>query len=362
MSIINIKDVKDDNFVLSKDLDVEQFDLNNMCTEDNRIIIDYLTFVSKSDTKETLIKFLGLEDRTFIRTKGWYGYSQQLYYDGIHILYDGTLEMGVCVEMSGQGCRNFEKWGTGDYEEIFSYILCNSDVNITRLDVAYDDFKGILDFETLVRDIEEENYVSRFREFPVERIYSKDISKRSFTIYCGSRSSEIMFRIYDKRAEQKAFDLSHWVRFEIQLRRDRADLFIKAFMQDEQIGLPSLFAGVVKNYLRFIVRSTNDTNLSRAKTAPYWNDFLGEVEKVSLFVADLDYSESNLERFVKVQCSSAVVSFIALFGFNNFIDFVLSRSTVKINDKHLTLLFNHDIYDLREKLQSDILNYSRNGE
>lgn len=355
---MSIVEIKDDNFSLSKDLDLENFDINNMCTE-NRIIIDYLTFVSKSDSRDTLIKLLGLEDRTFIRTKGWYGYSQQLYYDGIHILYDGTPDMGVCVEMSGQGCRNFEKWGTGDYLEIFSYINNNTDVNITRLDIAYDDFTGLLDFETLVRDIEEENYVSRFREFPVERIYSKEVKKRSFTIYCGSRSSEIMFRIYDKRAEQKAFNLDHWLRFEIQLRRNRASVFIKMLLQGFE--LQSLYAGVIKNYLRFVVRSDTDCNLSRSDTAPYWSNFLGEVDKVSLFVAESDYTETNLERFVKVQCSSAVVAFIALFGFNNFVDLVLSRSSLKLNDKHLTLLFNHNINDLREKLNSDILDFRLNG-
>lgn len=355
MNIVTVDDVK---FKLSKDLDAECFDINNMCT-DNRIIIDYLTFVSKCDKKETLIKFLGLEDRNFIKTKGWYGYSQQLYYDGIHILYDGTPDMGVCVEMSGQGCRNFEKWGTGDYLEIFSYINNNTDVNITRLDVAYDDFTGLLNFETLLRDIEEENYVSRFREFHVERIYSKDVSKRSFTIYCGSHSSEIMFRIYDKRAEQKAFSLEHWLRFEIQLRRERACMFIKLLL--DGVELQSLYAGVIKNYLRFVVRSETDCNLSRAETAKYWSDFLGEIDKVSLFVAESDYTESNLERFVKSQCSSAIVSYIALFGFKNFVNFVLGRSSLRLNDKHLTLLFNHNINDLREKLNSDIIDFHLNG-
>lgn len=355
---MNIVTVDDKNFKLSKDLDAECFDFENMCTDNNRILIDYLTFVSKCDKKETLIKFLGLEDRTFIDTKGWYGYSRQLYYDGIHILYDGTPDMGICVEMSGQGCRNFEKYGTGDYHEIFNYIVSNNDVNITRLDVAYDDFTGLLDFETLISDIEEENYVSRFREFPVERVYSKEVKNRSFTIYCGSHSSEVMFRIYDKRAEQKAFNLQHWLRFEIQLRRDRANMFIKLLLEGAE--LQSLYAGVIRNYLRFIVRSNSDTNLSRARTAPYWDDFLGAVDSVSIFVADTDYTETNLERFIKVQCSSAIVSFIALFGFKNFVYLVLGRSTLKLNDKHFSLLFKHDIDDVRSYIESDILDFQSN--
>lgn len=97
----------------------------------------------------------------------------------------------------------------------------------------------------------------------MERIYSKEIKRRSFTIYCGSHSSETMFRIYDKKAEQKAFDLEHWLRFEVQLRRDRADIFIKLLLDNQD--LQSLYAGVIKNYLRFVEPSETDTNLSRAK-------------------------------------------------------------------------------------------------
>lgn len=340
---------------LNQDYDV--VDVSDVENKENRLIIDYFTFVSKIDNRHTLIKLLGLENLNFIETKGWYGYTKQLYYEGIHILYAGSVDMGVCVEMSGKGCRNFEKYGSGDYYEIFSYIQSNNpDVRVTRLDVAYDDFTGLLDFNRLIDDIEQENYLSRFREFKLERVLSKDIKKRSLTLYCGSHSSEIMFRIYDKRAEQKMYDqLDHWVRFEIQLRRDRADCFINLLLSGNDLS--ALYCGVIKNYLRIVVRSESDSNLSRAQTAAYWSEFLGTVEAVSLFQSDDDYDETRLERFVKVQCSSALVSYIALFGFNNFCHFILGRSSVKINDKHNTLLFNNGIDDIRTTIRDSIIDF-----
>jgi DNA relaxase NicK len=75
--------------------------------------------------------------------KGFYGYQDRLYYDGISIHHNGTAEMGICAEMSGQGCRNFESFGKGNYDDIFALILENYDddserrqMNITRLDVV----------------------------------------------------------------------------------------------------------------------------------------------------------------------------------------------------------------------------------
>lgn len=351
--MLNVKKVdyeKNPKFSLSKDLDNEEIILNSQ--NENRLVFDYLTFVSTQDTKEELISLLGLETLTFIQCKGFYGYSEQLFYEGIHIYFGGTSEMGVCVELSGRGCRNFEHFGTGNYEEVFSYILCNSGVNITRLDVAYDDFNRHLDFDKLIYDIRNENYVSRFREFELRSTFSKDPKKRGFSFYCGSSQSEIRFRIYDKRVEQQAFDqVESWIRFEIQLRRDRAAVFIDMFLSGKEMS--TLFSGVVKNYLRFIIPS-GDTNLSRCATAQYWVDFLGSVDKVSLFFPDLDYSESRLEAYVKSQCSGVCVTYISLFGFEAFVNMILSRSTLKLNPKYSFLLSKNQINDATAILKDGI--------
>ena len=98
--MLNVKKVdyeKNPKFSLSKDLDNEEIILNSQ--NENRLVFDYLTFVSTQDTKEELISLLGLETLTFIQCKGFYGYSEQLFYEGIHIYFGGTSEMGVCVEI-----------------------------------------------------------------------------------------------------------------------------------------------------------------------------------------------------------------------------------------------------------------------
>lgn len=183
-------------------------------------------------------------------------------------------------------------------------------------------------------DIVAGNYRSRFRAFPIERIHSKSIDKRTFTIYCGSKQSEIMFRIYDKKAEQKA-DCAHWVRFEIQLRRERAEVFAGLCIEN---SINSLFRGVIVNYLTIVENNESDSNISRAVIKPYWLKFLDDVSAVKLTKQADDYTTSNLQRFVERQLPSALVAYIALFGFDEFLELLNRRSRVKLNVRHQSLL------------------------
>jgi len=319
---------------------------------EKRIIFDWLSFTTKIDSIESIKSFLGFDEIDFEEIKGRYGYTKRLFYDGINIYYGGTDDMGICVELSGKGCRNFEIFGSSDYYELFSYLISNpDDCHITRLDVAFDDFEGILDFNVISDCIVKKHYVSRFREFHIERTYSKDPKFEDFCIYCGSRQSETLFRIYDKKAEQERFDLEHWLRFELQLRRDRAKCFVNLLLFGNDIS--DLFVGVINNYLRFVVPSKTDSNVSRSLTCDWWFNFLQTFKKVSLCMPDDDYTESRLEKFVKKQTAGAVVTFIALNGFGAFRDLITGKSKIKLNQKYMNLLKTHNIYNLEELFEDE---------
>ncbi len=141
------------------------------------LIIDYLTFSSKIDSVKSIIDFLGFSEIPFVELNGRYFYNKRLSYEGINIYYEGKDEnMGICVELSGKGCRNFERLGTGDYNELFSYIVENDELNISRIDIAYDDYDGLLDFDTIEHDIKNYNYVSRFKDLKFLKL-KKNIAK-----------------------------------------------------------------------------------------------------------------------------------------------------------------------------------------
>ena len=318
--------------------------MENMETKENRLLFDYLAFSSTIDSTQSIMELLGLSDEVIQSMqciKGHYGYRDRFYFDGISIHFNGAANMGVCLEMSGKGCRNFEQFGNGDYEALFNYICDNPEVNITRLDVAYDDFNKLLNIDTIFNDIVAGNYVSRFKSFPIEFVLSKSTSRMSKTVYFGSRKSDILYRMYDKRAEQRSYHLEHWVRLEMQVRDNNANAFIDTYLAVNDLS--DVFFSVLNNYIRFVEPSETDSNISRAPLAPYWAEFLQSLCKTSLFRPASDFSESNVENYVKKQCSSSIISFIALFGFDNFVDFLKGRAKFSLNPRHEALLLRHNI-------------------
>lgn len=312
-----------------------------MLKKDNRFLIDYLAFSTTIDSPDSLFDLLGFENdfiSNFQVLKGFYGYLHRLYYNGIHIHFNGSEDMGICLEMSGTGCRTFEQFGSGNYFKIFDYILSNKEVHITRLDVALDDFEGYLDIETISFYIKSGKYVSRFRSFPYETNLSKSLKNAGDCVYFGSKKSNIMYRLYDKKAEQKAEDLEHWVRLELQLRDDLALSFIDTLYNLSSQSISIVFFGVLNNYIRFVEPSATDSNISRAPLADFWAKFIEHFYKVRLFKPADDFNEDNIERYVKSQCSSSIISFICLFGFDNFKSFILSRSQSALNKRHQAIL------------------------
>ena len=65
------------------------------------------------------------------------------------ILIPGIIGiLPVCVwRCPGQGCRDFETFGKGDWW-LFEFIRLTGGT-VTRLDIAYDDFSGVLPLRTI---------------------------------------------------------------------------------------------------------------------------------------------------------------------------------------------------------------------
>jgi len=207
---------------------------------ENIVLYDWLSFTSKVHSPDALISALGLSHVPWTETKGARGYKDRKYFSCISIHYNGRADMGVWVEMSGQGCRTFESLSKVDWDSLFKFIRDNT-LKITRLDVAFDDHTGLLNIRQIVNDTQCGMYISK------SDYWETVLSSKGSTVQIGSPQSKVLIRIYDKAAERGYSSDVHWVRVEIQLRDDRAVQFTK-------IPLPigPAFAGVVLNYLRYI--------------------------------------------------------------------------------------------------------------
>ena len=280
---------------------------------ENIVIYDYLTFTSKIHTPQELIDALGLSHVNWTTVKGFYGYRDCLYYSSIKIHFNGREGMGVCVEMSGQGCRAFESLSAISWEQIFSFIHVNG-LNISRLDIAYDDHTGILPLFKIVQDTMFNNFISK------STFWGTHITSDGTTVDFGKRGSQVMIRIYDKAAERHCEPGTHWIRCEIQLRDDRAAQFTK-------IPLPigEAFAGVLMNYLRF-VEPSDDTNKSRWPMRDYWRDFVEDAQRISLYrTPGLEYNVDRLKDLVVNHWGNGIDCMIQLFGIDGFERMIAER-------------------------------------
>lgn len=309
--------------------------VSSISTE-NLILIDWLTFTSHCDSPETLMIMLGLKDVAWQRMdKGRNGYRQRWFFENISILFDGADNMGVCVDMSGTGCRAFETYSIISWQELIEILYFSSeDYNVTRLDMAFDDHTGILDIDVLQDDTDDHMYVSRSRQWKVE--YGSD----GTTIYHGSPRSNMYIRIYDKAAE-RGLENVHWIRVEMQMRDEIAFGFLSGLI-NKPIG--DHFRGVLHNYLRYVVNPGTDENMSRWPMTDYWAELIAGIQCVSCWSAPgVEYNEFHLSNFVINQAGNALDCYLKIFGMDSLIQ-ELGNRAVKMSPKYLRLLEKyHDL-------------------
>jgi len=301
---------------------------------ENLILFDWLTFTSHCDSPESVMQLLGLKDVPWQKMdRGRNGYRQRYFFENISILYDGAENMGVCVDMSGTGCRAFETYSKIGWMELMEILFYNhDDYNVTRLDMAYDDHTGILDIDVLRDDTDDHLYVSRSRTWKVE------YGSKGTTIYHGSPKSDMYIRIYDKAAEQELEGV-HWVRVEMQMRDEIAQGFIAGLIK-HPTGVQ--FRGVLHNYLRYVVQPDTDCNMSRWPMAAYWAELLEGIQQIRCWVAPgVQYTEWNLSNFVINQAGNALDCYLRIFGLDDLLRELGNRS-VKMSPKYQRLLQKYE--------------------
>lgn len=317
-------------------------------TTENIYIIDWLTFSCKHMDPDQMISFLGLKKSDFIDVRGFNGYKSAIFFGGITVLSDGHIDkdgndMGICVNMSGQGCRQYETSGLHSLDWLAHFLAKNSDkFNISRLDVAFDDVDhegdGLLDMSVIEELARSDVYVSRFRsksgEWSAKHSEDADVPPLAISVYFGSPRSDVRFRLYDKSKERGGLDY-HWTRFEIQLRNDACLNFL---LDPHSVG--ERFYGLINNYLRFVVPDLCDSNRRRWKSPKWWTDFLQSSLKISVFTKKgVDYNMTKLEHFVYDQAGLSIFTVIKCKGPIVFMQDLRERIKDKqFSDKQLKVI------------------------
>lgn len=327
---------------------------------ENAILFDWLTFSAPDMTLQKMIGFLGLADKSWkLNQPSRLHYEYRAVLDGISIHYTSPMyfesdngkqrNRGCCVEMSGKGCRYFETYGTGDIYNILSEILAHTyqGWHCTRIDLAFDDFTGLIDLDHMARAAQDFCFTSRSQCREIIRSASAaDPALDAITVIHGSKSSNLYIRCYDKRLERSRLDVPHWVRLEVQLRNDNCDGFITA-CQSRSTG--EIFAGLLANYLQYRDPDYSDSNKSRWTVSDWWQQLLHGVGAIRLAQKrDVEYNAERLDHWLCQTMGAAIKTAIALHGDDGFLD------AIKAVDKVLPQKYI-DILEQANRNNADIL-------
>ena len=117
-----------------------------MTSFDDKIIVDWLQFtLLRDDGLDTVLEILRQKKEDFeALDKGGLGYKRQIINNNIRIYFDGLKGMGICVSVSGKGCRYMESQGQNLWALLFR-LARSARINIKRVDLALDTDVKLID-------------------------------------------------------------------------------------------------------------------------------------------------------------------------------------------------------------------------
>lgn len=322
------------------------------------VLFDWLTFTVKEDDPDVVIRdWLGMDPALFqLLGYGICGYQNCKSFSNIMVAFEAREnsffhDMGVCVSMSGNGCRSFETYSklADGFSSLFQKIISVEGAHVTRLDVACDEREGALDMDTIIDRVQDNDINSRLKKRQV--VYSYDgKSRNGATVYIGAPSSSFRLRIYDKALEQGVS--GHWIRVEMVLRGNNANSFAEQISGGEKIG--KLAAEVLNDKFAFINR--DDTNISRCSVCDWWSAFVEEIGCVVLFSRKVvQHTVDRLTNWVNAQVGPTLSIIMQTLGFQAIREIAL-KSADRLNFKQEALV--RDWLSVRDAMRdtfSDVL-------
>jgi len=223
----------------------------------------------------------------FAELKGLYGYDKCYSYKDIKVFVSlKREEMGIHIQLSGTACRQVEELNI-DFIDLFKKIR-KYNAHYTRLDIAIDNFTN--DYFTMYRvkqSINNNLVVSRFKhtiEF-IKTEISSNLNK-GYTIWFGSRASDIQIVFYDKLKERESQNrivsenIKYWCRLEIRFRNNYASQVVLNLLEND---FNLYIKSVLKNYIKFVVPDSEEKNRSRIPLVSWWSDFIDDVDAIRLY-------------------------------------------------------------------------------
>lgn len=265
---------------------------------ENSLQIDWFSMSVRGISIDEFVDIVGINETYEKREYGKYSYMSSLKFENIRIYYDGRGESEgtIFLDLSSKGVSDYELFANESILELAKRLKERATkYNVPRIDVAIDQ-KGEYDKNisikpaTVKKKIDNGEAKRNFRRY---RYVTNDEGGK--TLYLGSETSDLLIRIYDKRAEriaklvnvpEKIAELpDHWTRFELQYRNTKAVAVLEKLIEN------NLDRFVSKGLLRDSIHFPQWRN---------WTSFMKDIEAIKIRTRFNDTSyEEKREHWIK---------------------------------------------------------------
>ncbi|GEL14047.1 Cro/Cl family transcriptional regulator [Lapidilactobacillus concavus] len=288
-------------------------------------IFDYIKVrFNNLQPDEVIKKILNLRPKFFVAEEyGMPFYPQILSYGSIRVLSDpNKASQGVIIELTGQGCREYEQvFGEDGLEwtSFFAVCLHNNGV-FKRIDIAINDYLPILNIPDVIKRVKQGNFSSQFKKYSgnfsgfTPSDDNDDIAYTAGeTIYFGTPKSNLRIVFYEKDQEQAnkynqlPEDEAIKNRYEVRFKNDYAEDIAVKFL--ECADNMWLVLGVIDHYLTLLDRP-KQTNIPRSEwqASQDWLDLLNDAEEVKLVLKPREYNYQRSFNALTHQFSSTIAT------------------------------------------------------
>lgn len=225
----------------------------------------------------------------------------------------------MAVIFTGQGATDLANKWDSDWQSVMYLLKEWGGVNFTRIDLALDDYDGLVSFDKIEGKLKKGHYRSSRKAFNVHQ--SSDVKKRDLgrTIYIGNARADggskgnVYARFYDKRAQYLAKNelfpvavQNHWEetgkevwqRYEISYSKKYAASIVDKIIEGQ--GVDKIFKTSLRNLLELLKPNPNDSNKSRWAVCDWWEQFLGFDEAITFGVAEREAMLGDLFEWLRV--------------------------------------------------------------
>lgn len=279
------------------------------------LTIDWLAFTLPDSSPTDSASIL---DSDWTQMKGGFqGYPRQWIWTGSA---GGLGKLGtgaprqpreVHIDLSG---GIVARWASEKVQRVLRWIK-EKQGHVTRIDCALDDRSMRVPLSTIRDAVQKGQCVTRAKSIQViESAAIHNGTKTGESVYFGSRRSQTLLRIYDKRRElqsQNRADASAYgIRWELELKQDRANICAACLALLDVEEWREVIVGVLRSYIDFrdTTRDEEEEFRYRSPLLPWYAELTEGLQKGRLVV---EKEEPGLPK-VKSWISDAVAPMLAV--------------------------------------------------